>query len=544
MLQEPAVGNAFFGREEVLGVLRKRVNALKGGYRQNLALTGQMLSGKSSILHQFLRGLNDPAFIPVYVEVLNEPFRAFADRFAATLLHNYLVFCGRESGKDLAFLTEASQELIPHTVYAVKEVRSLILKRRYNDAYRKLLNLTSILKEETGKSCIVILDEFHNLEKFRVKRPYLHFGKIMMIQKNTMYIVSSSQKNAIKKILSEKLALLFGNFEVVEISGFDARTSRAFLAEKFQTLAVPAIYTDYLIDFTDGNPFYLDVISRKITELANMQRITSIDEAIVIDAFTELLHSTSGTINQYFMNTIMNLLEKGIRDECVDILVALSCGRNRLAEVASWFNKKAPSGYASKISRLIEADLVYKNGVFYEIQDKVFEFWLRNVSHKKKAYLVDNPDERREDFRSAVRQDIACFLEENKRDPGERIKELFSLFGGETVEIGKKKRRLPRFIKIEVTKYPEREDMLNYQKPDRYWMCEIRRKKIDEPSMADFISRYPSAKENITKRVCVALGGIDPNALLLAKEKKVWVWGLDSVNQMMRLYRRHNLVRQ
>ena len=50
MLTEPAVGNTFFGREKILSILEKRVSALKGGYRQNIALTGPMLSGKSSIL--------------------------------------------------------------------------------------------------------------------------------------------------------------------------------------------------------------------------------------------------------------------------------------------------------------------------------------------------------------------------------------------------------------------------------------------------------------------------------------------------------------
>ena len=50
MFIEPVFGKKFFGREEVLGTLQKRVTSLKGGYRQNMALTGPMLAGKSSIL--------------------------------------------------------------------------------------------------------------------------------------------------------------------------------------------------------------------------------------------------------------------------------------------------------------------------------------------------------------------------------------------------------------------------------------------------------------------------------------------------------------
>ena len=50
MFSEPVVGDRFFGREEVLDLFNKRVAALKDGYRQNIALTGQSLSGKSSII--------------------------------------------------------------------------------------------------------------------------------------------------------------------------------------------------------------------------------------------------------------------------------------------------------------------------------------------------------------------------------------------------------------------------------------------------------------------------------------------------------------
>ena len=53
MFSEPVIGEKFFGREEVLELLNKRVLALKDGYRQNVALTGQSLSGKSSIILAF-----------------------------------------------------------------------------------------------------------------------------------------------------------------------------------------------------------------------------------------------------------------------------------------------------------------------------------------------------------------------------------------------------------------------------------------------------------------------------------------------------------
>ena len=94
MFTEPATGERFFGRDDVLALLSKRVMALKEGYRQNVAFTGQSLSGKTSILHHFISSIKDDDFITVYVEIRPEPFCIFARKFVATLLYNSLVKLG------------------------------------------------------------------------------------------------------------------------------------------------------------------------------------------------------------------------------------------------------------------------------------------------------------------------------------------------------------------------------------------------------------------------------------------------------------------
>ena len=542
MISEPAVGSAFFGRKEVLDTLGKRVNALKAGYRQNVALTGQMLSGKSSILYQFLYTLKDTSLIPVYVEVVEESFPSFADKFVATLLYGYLKSEARDTERGLPCLIKTSEALIPHTVRAIKKLQDRISVKKYTEAYKNLLDLTSILKKETGKSCVVILDEFHNLEFHKIKKPYFHFGKFMMIQKDTMYIVSSSQINAIKRILSEKLALLYGNFEVIEISGFDGKTARAFLEEKLQNLDMQRSQLDYLIDFTGGNPFYLDVISKKIIEIANSRKLTRADGGLIAEAFTSLIYTTSGTINQYFTNNIMNLIERAMRKECLDILTALALGKNKLKDIAGWFNKKSASKLSKELERLIELDMVFKNGVFYEVRDRVFKFWLRAVYHEKKTSLVDDIVNRAGDFVKEVEIDAGEYRRQSEQSTLERVGSLFSLFNGETIEIERKKRRLPKFVKIESRKYGKSDGLLAYQAADRYWVCEIFQDTVDEASMLDLIERYYPVREKVAKKVCMALGGIDTNALLLAKEKNVWVWDIDSTNALLGLYKKRNLV--
>ncbi len=54
MFSDPVVGDKFFGRAESLNFLSKRANGLKDGYRQNIAIIGDELVGKTSIIFNFL----------------------------------------------------------------------------------------------------------------------------------------------------------------------------------------------------------------------------------------------------------------------------------------------------------------------------------------------------------------------------------------------------------------------------------------------------------------------------------------------------------
>ena len=90
MFSDPVVGPDFFGREEVLDTLRKRVEAFVNGYRQNVALIGHQKLGKTSVLHQLLYSFHSDGLLPVYVELKPRSLEAFVDQFIRSLLFEYL----------------------------------------------------------------------------------------------------------------------------------------------------------------------------------------------------------------------------------------------------------------------------------------------------------------------------------------------------------------------------------------------------------------------------------------------------------------------
>ena len=72
---------AFFGRKNYLDLLKKRVIGLKDNYRQNIALIADELTGKTSLIFNFMENFHDNRIIVIYMDTRPEPLASFARRF-------------------------------------------------------------------------------------------------------------------------------------------------------------------------------------------------------------------------------------------------------------------------------------------------------------------------------------------------------------------------------------------------------------------------------------------------------------------------------
>ena len=540
MLVDPVVGEKFFGRRDVLATLEKRIYALKGGYRQNIAITGHRLTGKSSILNHFLYSFKDDEILPIYMEVLPEPFRQFATKFIGILLYSYLKYNDREARDNLEYLITESEKDIPKTVGCIKGILKDIQLDKTENAYSELLNLTSSFKNETRRSCVVILDEFHNLSRIGIRDPFKGFGKKIMTQKDTLYIVASSEVTSIKKILSEKLALLFGNFEKITLGGFDCKTSEAFLRMKLSGINIDKKLLDFIIAFADGHPFYLDVLSGKIKELSAQRQSGEVDISVVVSTLEELLFDSRGTLNQFFINLLQELTDSKI-ENCKETLIGIAHNLHKQKDLSKWtgYNMKETSGH---LKILVEKNLIYPSGNIYRFYDKVLRFWLQRVYHKRRTTLVDNIPEKASHFRKEVGDLIRCFFEESAMDLPVRIKNLLESFKNEVVNIDTRNHRLTRFADIETIEGRGKKYLACHLK-DKITLVYYSKGRISENDVLDFISYSIKYKPILNRRILIALDEIDINAKIMAKEIKMWIWDIDSLNELLDIYGRQRIVR-
>ena len=543
MFIEPVFGKKFFGREEILATLQKRVTALKGGYRQNLALAGPMLAGKSSILRHFLKGINDSEIIPLYIEMTGEDFKVFCTRFMASLLYRYLKSKSQKCEGDFEGLKKACRVSIPQTVKGMDGISKALRQKKEDAAYEKLLALTSTFKGETGKSCIVILDEFQSLSEFRLKKPFQTFGKFIMVQKNTMYIVSSSQKTLLRDILSKKLSLLFGNFEVLEVEGFDTQTARSFVCDKIKSADSCENIINYLIQVSQGSPFYLEVLANKFSELAKPKDSKRGNKECLLDAFATLLYESEGVLNQYFTNNINFFLEKRGRKKFIPILLSLANGNSTIKAVQQDLGK-ADKDLGPKLQRLQEMDLVYNSGIFYKISEKLFEYWLKYVYSLKTKSMIDEMDIKYLEFKRLIEEDYNEYCEFAKKPVTEIITDLFKSFKGEKVRINMNGRKMPRFTTVLGKKLSKNVYEVTGDVGSKRWICHIKEGDIaDEHDIGNLWNqKLDDDKTKIARKIFISFKGIEQNAFLLAKEQNIWVWDTHEINRILRLFGKFELV--
>ena len=521
----------FIGRLAQLETLEKRIRGLKDGYRQNIAILGDEMAGKTSIIFTLLNKLSDNYIIPVYIEVRPESLSSFGKRFVGVLLYNFLSNSAIDIEEDLDFLLAKSSSYIPKTTEKIRLVLEGLEKRRKENVFTELLSLGELIHQETGKFCVFIFDEFHNLESLGVKNIYAEWSKQLLMQKTVMYIIASSFKYKAEGILSKELSLLFGNFEVINIEPFDIKSSNAYLDLRFGGLSVDAGVKNFLIYFTGGLPFYLDIISEAVLRYSPER---------LIDILEDLLSNPAGILNQKFSNYLKSFQN----DPCsLNILYLVSCGHNKIKDIAHLIRKPKKDALAC-INRLLSSSAINRNADFLKINDRIFSFWLRFVYNEKMRSFTFDDKSQRALFRKNIESIVFEFKQNSARPVNERVMELLRLFDDDLMQIERKKIRLSHFREIKPLELRSRSlrDGLICRSQDTLWIMAFKYDFLTEEDITDFSRECKKYKHKKQQKIIVVLKDQDPNSRLRAMEEKVLTWDINKVNQIMDLFSRQRVI--
>ncbi len=515
-------------------VLEKRVRALKDGYRQNIAIIGDELVGKTTLIFKFLDKFYDNRIILLYLETRPETLYSFSCRFFGVLLYNFLSNSGSELKEDLDFLMGKASKYAPQTTEKMKSILLDLKKRKRDNILTELFSLCELIHCETGKFCVVILDEFQNLKNLGIKNLYAEWSKLLILQKNTMYIIISSFKFKTQGILAKDLNLLFGNFELITVEPFDIKTTEDYIELSLPWVTCNIGLRNFIVHFTGGYPFYLEVVC---------QSLLKANQASLVDILEDLFFASSGILNQRFTNYLKRFQDSQYVNDYISILYLISSGQNRIKDFAGILHK-TKKDLSLRINHLLELDAVSRSGDFLKINDRVFGFWLKFVYSEKIHSLTFDAKNQRLLFRKNLEKMVQEFFIAANKPIAERIMDLLRLFDDDTIQIEKKNLRLNHFREIKSLEFNKRnfKDGLLCRSQESLWIMAFKYDLLTEEDIADFLKECKKFRSKTQRKIIIAFKDIDSNSRLRALEEKIWTWDLNNLNQILDLFSRPRIV--
>ncbi len=538
--------NNFFDRKSIVDLLKRRVIDLKEGYRQNIALLGDRFIGKSSIIRRFISELDEEEIIDIYLDLDNKDFNYFFSKFTGSILYNFSKSKKLNLYDDMNLLMENTKKYIPQTVEAIRKIQVSTTKGRLLEAYRDLISLPEIFTLESGKCCVVILDEFHNLEEFMIPNVFQELGKKIMTQKRCLYLVTSSSGSTAKTILSEKLSLLFGNFEVIYVPPFDLKTSQAFLDQNLKDIKINSHLKNFLIDFTGGHPFYLNIVSHELVSLVVRHGQSEVFLPLLTQAIENTIFNRWGILSRHFEIMTNNLWASKGNRAILSIIISLANRKHKLKEIADHI-RLGQSFVSSKLNRLMELSIVVKNGNFYYLQDKLFKYWIKYVLQKRLKAIDSNIDNQRNQFKDEIEYLMNSFQIISQRDLSSRIVELLHCFDNESFHLNGRKYTLPLFSEIAPLKLRSSAgnhfEVIKARSREGIWFIVLKDGDLGESDLNVFMEESKKMAQKPQRRLIISLNELDANARLKALQEKMWIWNEGELNTLLSFYDKPYIVK-
>jgi predicted transcriptional regulator len=537
----------FYGRRSVLEVLKKRVMGLKEGYRQNVALLGNRYIGKTALLHRLMSQMEEQDVFFIYLDLENRDFDYFAIQFTKSLLYNYLK---KENlsplQEDLKLLCVAAKDRLPRTVFLVQAIADLTSQGKKLEAYHMILSLPEVMTQETGKSVVLIFDEFGHLENFGIPEVFAELGKCIMTQKNCLYIVASSSPQQTQTILSEKLSLLFGNFETITLESFNFSEAQGLIEHNLEGIKIGLYLKNFMADFTGGHPLYINLLCRELICLSGVYVQGEIYAPIVTQAIENVIFNQWGVISRHFELQINALTVGKNAGLTVALLGALAQGKHKISDLSENLKLKT-SQVNLRISVLQDSNIVERNGNYYHIKDKLFSYWIKYV-HQRRLHVVDLEAGRsRKQFKEEINKALNDFGMVARKDLSVRMADLMHKFDNESFVLRGRRYKLTAFKDIKVLKLRigtgNYFDAISARGQEGLWLVVLKKDPVLDNDLNGILEEIKKLDPRPTRSVIVSLSGLDENAKLRALQEKLWIWDEDQLNSLMHLFDEPIIVR-
>lgn len=529
-----------FDRDEVLALLRKRVGGFLAGYRKNLALLGPEGAGKTLLLRRLLQeGLPAvPPPVPVYVEVRDgENVVEWTARFAQSVFYPFLQSRGVSPlPRNLPELLRICGDYAPKSAAFAARVLRLAEQGRSDEAYEQMWDLPQGIAQETGCQSVLVIDEFHRLRGLPVKDPFRPLGRRVMVQSSSLFVVASSHPAAARAILKEGLALLFGQFEVLEIGPLSPLACLRAVRAVWPGVREDPFLEEIFLELAQGHAATLDLLLSGLREQLGRPGERS-PQQVLLDLLQALFVGPESEMRSRFEARLRSLPAHHTRPFCIQVLCAAAGGKHRLAQIAEQLDRS--SAQVSRALQILEqSGLVERHGAFQRVPGRLFELWMRMGYPVLQGVGLAGPGEASAHFQEMSSGWITQIRQAVQRPAAERVADLLREWKGEVVEVEGHRTLLPAFGRIELVAGPAGRPVIRARRSGRQaagWCVLPWSGPLSEGEARELAELARVAGKDFRAAV-VGAYPIDINARLILQQAKVRLWDLQTLNTLLDLY--------
>ena len=517
----------FSARESELKRLDKIQSDYLSGYRRNLAVLGPWSIGKTSLMLKFIHDRLNPDLFPVYLN-LEDGF--LKESFFGFLLYSLRNLSLKKESYSLANVGDSAAAIekeYPQLASAIKHIESASRSNNYLTIMDSILGLPDIVKKKFGKNCIFIIDEFFSLDKLRVSSWMQMLRDHIMLDKYTLFVLISSEIERSKSVLNSEFSLLFGNFEIIELDNFSYHESVDFTESRLGGIKIREPNTvEKMIALTNGLPLYLDILTSWIDENVDL-----FDWQSFIMMLKEVLLNNKGFLYRYFSEKLRVIPGDDKFQEFLPFVIEVARGNTKRREL-----KKKDFSYAT--SNYSMNGFLEKNGSFFRIKDPLFRIWLLCAYNADLMGLKLSSELKEEMLTKeieAVGSPLNVFV--NSGDIENMVTRLILNFDNEFIEIGGKKKQLPKLSSVKTLFQSQNFSVLQAEKAKAgRWLFVVISPEFQEQDAYILLESLKSKEINFNQKIAVMVQRDDSNISLIFKTKGFWVWDMKLINRIIEFY--------
>ena len=393
---------------------------------------------------------------------------------------------------------------------------------------------------------VLIFDEFGCLENFNIPEVFAHLGHRIMTQKNCLYIVASSFPQQTQAILSEKLSLLFGNFEVIGVEPFNFSEAQGLMDHNLKCVKIGRHLKNFIADFTGGHPLYINLLCQELICLSGVHAQPEIYAPIVTQAIENVIFNSWGAISRHFELQINSLAVGKSAGVVLRLLCAMAEGKHKSSDLCEGLQLKSATAIG-RFNALLEINIVERNGNYYHIKDKLFSYWIKYVYHRRLRVIDLEVGRSRKLFKEEINKALNDFGQEARKDLSVRMADLMHKFDNEAFVLSGRRYKLSSFKDISVLKLRTGAgnyfDAVSAQGQDGMWLVVLKKDPVQENDLNGILEEIKKLVPRPARSVIVSLSGLDENARVRALQEKLWVWDEDQLNCLMHLFDEPIIVR-